>query len=44
MRKKPAEECPDGPQYKAYGNSMATKVMRKIGEWIDRYMRDEVHV
>ena len=41
--KKPAEECPDGPQYKAYGNSMATNVMRKIGEWIDRYVRENAH-
>ncbi len=38
--KKPPEECPDGPQYNAYGNSMATNVMRKIGEWIDRYVRE----
>jgi DNA (cytosine-5)-methyltransferase 1 len=29
---KPAEECPDGPQYKAIGNSMAVPVMRYIGE------------
>lgn len=41
--KKPPEECPDGPQYKAYGNSMATNVMRKIGEWIDRYVRENAH-
>ncbi|MGY6246214.1 DNA cytosine methyltransferase [Bosea thiooxidans] len=27
-RGKPAELCPDGPQYKTYGNSMATKKMR----------------
>jgi DNA (cytosine-5)-methyltransferase 1 len=31
---KPAEECPDGPQYKACGNSMAVPVMRWIGERI----------
>jgi DNA (cytosine-5)-methyltransferase 1 len=31
---KPAEECPDGPQYKAAGNSMAVPVMRWIGERI----------
>ncbi len=30
----PAEDCPDGPQYKAYGNSMATNVMRWLGERI----------
>jgi len=33
---KPAEECPDGPQYKACGNSMAVPVMRWIGEQIAR--------
>lgn len=32
---KPAEECPDGPRYKACGNSMAVPVMRWIGERID---------
>jgi len=31
-RKKPAETCPDGPRYKALGNSMAVPVMRWIGE------------
>lgn len=31
---KPAEECPDGPRYKAMGNSMAVPVMRWIGERI----------
>ncbi|WP_019170688.1 DNA cytosine methyltransferase [Pseudaminobacter salicylatoxidans] len=30
-RGKPAEQCPDGPQYKAYGNSMSTNVMRWLG-------------
>lgn len=33
-RKKPAEECPDGPRYKALGNSMAVPVMHWIGERI----------
>ncbi|TDE87377.1 DNA cytosine methyltransferase [Deinococcus sp. S9] len=33
-RGKPAEQCPDGPRQKALGNSMATLVMRRIGEWI----------
>jgi DNA (cytosine-5)-methyltransferase 1 len=37
-RGKPAEDCPDGPQYKAYGNSMAVPVMRWIGERIDAYL------
>lgn len=31
---KPAEECPDGPRYKAIGNSMAVPVMRWIGKRI----------
>ena len=30
-RKKPAEQCPDGPRYKAIGNSMAVTCMRWIG-------------
>jgi DNA (cytosine-5)-methyltransferase 1 len=33
-RKKPAHQCPDGPRYKALGNSMAVPVMRWIGERI----------
>lgn len=32
--KKGAEDCPDGPRYKALGNSMAVPVMRWIGERI----------
>lgn len=35
-KKKPAELCPDGPRYKALGNSMAVPVMRWIGERIER--------
>lgn len=31
---KAAEECPDGPRYKAIGNSMAVPVMRWIGRRI----------
>lgn len=31
---KSAEECPDGPRYKAIGNSMAVPVMRWIGKRI----------
>lgn len=34
-RGKPADECPDGPRYKALGNSMAVPVMRWIGTRID---------
>ena len=33
-RGKPAENCPDGPRYKAMGNSMAVPVMKWIGERI----------
>ena len=35
-RNKPASECPDGPRYKACGNSMAVPVMKWIGERIQR--------
>ncbi len=35
-RKKPASECPDGPRYKALGNSWAVPVVRWIGERIKR--------
>lgn len=37
-RGKPAENCPDGPRYKALGNSMAVNVMRWIGtriQWVE---------
>ena len=33
-RKKAAADCPDGPRYKALGNSMAVPVMRWIGRRI----------
>ena len=33
-RNKPSENCPDGPRYKALGNSMAVPVMSWIGERI----------
>ena len=39
---KPADECPDGPRYKAIGNSMAVPVMRWIGERIDMFEREEI--
>ena len=39
-RKKAASDCPDGPRYKALGNSMAVNCMEWIGEriqaWEDR--------
>ena len=34
-RNKPAENCPDGPRYKALGNSMAVPVMHWIGQRIE---------
>ena len=33
-RNKPADKCPDGPRYKALGNSMAVPVMSWIGHRI----------
>ena len=43
-RNKHTEDCPDGPRYKALGNSMAVPVMRWIGErikLIDQIMKVE---
>lgn len=37
-RGKPAEACPDGPQYKTYGNSMAVPVMRWLAERLQANM------
>lgn len=34
-RGKPTDKCPDGPQYRAYGNSMSTNVIGWVGERID---------
>lgn len=34
-RNKPADKCPDGPRYKALGNSMAVNCMDWLGERID---------
>jgi len=42
-RNKPADQCPDGPRYKACGNSMAVPVMRWIGqriEYIESLMKE----
>jgi DNA (cytosine-5)-methyltransferase 1 len=36
-RKKQAEDCPDGPRYKALGNSMACHCMAWIGERIAKW-------
>jgi DNA (cytosine-5)-methyltransferase 1 len=34
-RNKTADDCPDGPRYKALGNSMAVNAMRWIGQRIE---------
>lgn len=39
---KSADECPDGPRYKAIGNSMAVPVMKWIGERIELSDNEEV--
>jgi DNA (cytosine-5)-methyltransferase 1 len=38
-KKKPSSECPDGPRYKALGNSMAVPCMNWIGRKIDKEYR-----
>ena len=38
-KKKPADQCPDGPRYKALGNSMAVPCMRWIGRRIAETLR-----
>lgn len=38
-RNKPADQCPDGPRYKALGNSWAVPVVRWIGRRIDAAVR-----
>lgn len=38
-RNKSAEDCPDGPRYKALGNSMAVPCMQWIGNRIDQHMK-----
>jgi hypothetical protein len=39
-RNKPADQCPDGPRYKALGNSWAVPCVRWIGERILRAAND----
>ena len=39
-RNKPAADCPDGPRYKALGNSMAVPCMRWIGLRIVQHLKD----
>ena len=41
-RGKDAADCPDGPRYKALGNSMAVNVMRWIGARIDLFEKLEI--
>ncbi len=38
-RRKPAEACPDGPRYRAIGNSFPVPVVRWIGRRIDIFNR-----
>lgn len=40
-RGKPAQQCPDGPRYKALGNSMAVPVMHWIGRRLQQYLNPE---
>lgn len=40
IRGKSAADCPDGPRYKALGNSMAVPCMRWIGERIEKALQD----
>lgn len=39
-RGRPAEECPDGPRYKAIGNSKAVPVVRWIGQRIALHLEE----
>ena len=40
-KKKSADQCPDGPRYKALGNSMAVPVMRWLGERINKVNKEQ---
>ena len=41
-KKKSADQCPDGPRYKALGNSMAVPVMKWIGERINKVNKEQL--
>ncbi|PJK02378.1 DNA (cytosine-5-)-methyltransferase [Lysobacteraceae bacterium NML75-0749] len=41
-RGKPAAECPDGPRYRAIGNSWAVPVARWIGQRINDYLGAQI--
>ena len=38
---KSTQDCPDSPRYKAIGNSMATPVIKWIGERMINYIGDD---
>lgn len=38
LARQAGEQCPDGPQYKTYGNSMATKKMRWLARRLAEHM------
>lgn len=40
VARKPAEQCPDAPRYKAIGNSMAVPVMRWMGQRIKDFFEN----
>jgi len=42
-RGKPASECPDGPRYKAIGNSKAVTVVRWIGRHLQQQLKTSPH-
>ena len=41
-RKKPADQCPDGPRYRALGNSWAIPCVSWIGERIQRHLAGDL--
>lgn len=41
-RNKPADQCPDGPRYKALGNSWAIPCVSWIGERIQRHLAGDL--
>ena len=44
LRGKPAEQCPNGPRYKAIGNSWAVPVVRWIGQRIHQAFEGDSNV
>ena len=43
-KNKSANDCPDGPRYKALGNSMAVNCMEWLGERIQKFNNEEKNV